>query len=122
MSDSRSKRVQRVERELLETLSQFALQGLSEPLPCFASVSAVEVSPDLRNAKVFFRLVGGEQEVAVTKEILQRERAEFQKHVAQELSLKFCPVLRFEFGVAPQLDEVDQLFEKLRKPRFGFGD
>lgn len=111
-----------MERELLETLSQFAIHGLHEPLPCFASVSAVEVSPDLRNAKVFFRLVGGGPEVKAAQMILQRERVEFQKHVAKELSLKFCPVLRFEFGVAPQLDEVDQLFERLRQPRIGFGD
>lgn len=122
MSENRSKRVQRVERELFEVLSSFLIHGLAEPLPGYASVSAVEVTPDLRNARVFFRLVGGEDEVNATREVLQRQRGLFQKHVASTIAMKFCPVLRFEFGVAPHLDEVDILLENLRKPRHSFDD
>lgn len=118
---SRSKRVQRVERELFETLSQFLIHEVSVPLPCYVAVSAVEVSPDLRNAKVFFRLVGQEDTVNQAKAILGEERSAFQRHVAQNLKLKFCPVLRFEYGIAPKLDEVDVLLEKLHRPR-GFED
>ena len=121
MTLSRSKRVQRVERELFETLSQFLIHEVSVPLPCYVAVSAVEVSPDLRNAKVFFRLVGQEKATQDAKAILAQERAEFQKHVAQQLKLKFCPVLRFEYGIAPKLDDVDVLLEKLHRPR-GFED
>lgn len=119
MSDSRSKRVQRVERELFETLSNFLRHGLSEPLPCFASLTAVEVHPDLRQAKVYFRLVGGQEEVKAAEAILTAERSNFQREVARQVQSKFCPVLRFEFGVAEKRDEIDELFENLHKPKFG---
>lgn len=122
MSDSRSKRVQRVERELFETLSHFLLHGLAEPLPCYASLTAVEVNPNLRHAKVYFRLIGDEKQVRVGEEMLSKERAHFQRHVASSLQSKFCPVLRFEFGVAEKRDEIDELFENLRKPKHQFGD
>lgn len=113
-----STRVARVQRELYETCSQFLQHRLGEPLPCYAAVSAVDVSPDLRNARVFFRLVGGDPEVAEAKVVLGRERAQFQKHVARSLKMKFCPVLRFEYGVAPHHDPIDELFENLHKPKF----
>ena len=119
MSDPRSKRVQRVERDLFETLSHYLLHGLNEPLPCHASVTAVEINPNLRHAKVFFRLIGDAKEVEAGKEVLLAERHAFQKEVARNTSSKFCPVLRFEFGTAEQRDEIDMLFENLRKPKFG---
>lgn len=117
----KSTRVQRVEAELLALLSQFVLHGLTTPLSSYASVTAVEVSPDLRHARVFFRLVGKDQHTKKCEDELAGLRPAFQRHVAQNLKLKFCPVLRFEFGRVAQQDEIDVLLEKMRKPRT-FGD
>lgn len=117
-----STRARRVERELFETLSNYLLHNVGGSLPTYASITAVDVPDDMRTAKVFFRLVGEPKHVDATKEILTRERGLFQKQIARELKLKFCPVLRFEYGVAPHLDEVDRLLENLRKPKHQFGD
>lgn len=119
MSD-RSTRVQRVERELLETLSHFLLHELNTPLPCYVSITAVEVTPDLRHARVFFRLVGKQTLTRQGEEVLASLRATFQKHVAQAVKMKFCPVLKFEFGKVAAQDEIDVLLDGLRKSkRFG---
>lgn len=117
-----STRVSRVERELFEILSNFLLHSVGASLPTYASVTAVDVTPDLRSARVFFRLVGEAKLVEDTKQILSRERGLFQKQIARELKMKFCPVLRFEYGVAPHLDDIDRMFEDLRKPKHQFGD
>lgn len=116
----RSNRVQRVERELLETLAQFLQHGLNEPLPCFATVTAVEVSPNLRHARVFFRLVGEEKHVNQAQAILEKDRHLFQKHIAREVKMKFIPVLRFIFGFSDKHDEVDLLLENLKRPKHTF--
>ena len=113
----RSTRVQRVERELLEPLSHFLLHDLSTPLPCYVSITAVEVSPDLRYARVFFRLVGKDSLTRQAEEVLAGLRGAFQKHVAKSIDSKFCPVLKFEFGKVAQQDEIDVLLENLRKPK-----
>ncbi len=116
MTTSPSPRVKRIESEILQILSRHLLHGMKQPLPCYASITAVEVKPDLRSARVFFRLVGSVNPVNEAKEILASERSLFQKELARELKTKFCPVLKFEFGVAPQLDEIDKLLENLRRP------
>lgn len=114
---SRNKRLQRVERELFQTLCEFLQHEVHTPLPCFASITAVEVSPDLRHAEVFFRLVGEENDVNASKKLLDIERPNFQKHIAQTLKMKFCPVLRFQYGVAPAVSEIDQLLEQMQRGR-----
>lgn len=117
----RSTRGQRVERELFESLSHFLLHGLSTPLPCYVSITAVEASSDFRYARVFFRLVGKDKVTREGEETLASLRGAFQKHIAQNLKMKFCPVLKFEFGRVAQQDEIDVLLENLRKPK-RFGD
>lgn len=115
MSDS--KRVARVQSEMLQVLAEYLQHGLKQPLPCYASITAVEVQPDLRNAKVYFRLVGSTGPVNEAQDILLSERSQFQKQIAENLDMKFCPVLRFEFGVAPHMDEIDKMLANLRKPK-----
>jgi ribosome-binding factor A len=117
MTDGRSTRVQRVERELFELLTHFLLHDWGTPLPCYVSITAVEVTPDLRHARVFFRLVGNESVTRSAEELLAGGRSAFQKCVASRLKLKFCPVLKFEFGKVAQRDEIDELLENLRKPK-----
>lgn len=112
---NRSTRVQRVESEILQILA-LHLQHMP-PLPCYASITAVEAHPDLRNARVFFRLVGQGAVIDDAKEILSAERARFQNQVAKQLKLKFCPILKFEYGVAPAGDEIDALLENMRRPK-----
>ncbi len=114
---SESKRVDRVQSELLRILGSHLQHGLKRPLPCYVSITAVEVHPDLRSAKVFFRLVGAAGALEEARNILLEERADFQKQVAAELKTKFCPVLRFEFGVAPHMDEIDKMLANLRRPK-----
>lgn len=115
--EDRSKRVSRVERELLETLSHALLHELNAPLPGYASITAVEASPDLRSAKVYFRLVGDKKTTDETEKVLTNYRNIFQQHVVKNLKMRYSPVLRFEFGTVPKTDEIDALLENLRRPK-----
>lgn len=112
---NRSTRVQRVESEMLQILATH-LQHMP-PLPCYASITAVEAHPDLRHAKVFFRLVGQGAVVSEAEALLAAERPRFQNQMAKQLKLKFCPILKFEFGVAPVGDDIDVLLENMRRPK-----
>ena len=89
-------------------------------MPGYVSITAVEVTPDLRHARVFFRLVGSANVTRQAEEVLAGLRGAFQKKVAADVKMKFCPVLKFEFGKVAKQDEIDVLLENLRKPkRFG---
>lgn len=117
---SRSTRVHRVESEMLQILSLHLQQSMAAPLPCYASITAIEAQGDLRTARVYFRLVGEKPAVEGAKKILNHERGGFQRRIAKDLKTKFCPVLKFEYGVAPanpEEDHIERLLENLRQTK-----
>lgn len=114
---SSSHRTARVERELFQLASEFLQLQLAEPLPAFASVTAAEVSPDLKHARIYFRIVGEQEDQAASEEILLEHRKYLQSEVSKKLKMKFCPVLRFIFGRVDQLDPIDEMLSKLKAPK-----
>lgn len=110
-----SHRVSRVDRELLQLSSDFVQNKMGQPLPAFVSVTAVETSPDLRHAKIFFRIVGESADQERSEAILDNHRPLLQKEVAKNLKMKFCPVLKFVYGRVDGLSDIDLLLANLKK-------
>lgn len=114
-----SRRVLRVERELKQVLAEVIHHGLKLPLPGYSSVVHVDVTPDLRSARVFVRVAGTDKDRGEAEELLEKQRVQIQKRVSEELNTKFCPVLRFKVGGDPsgRMDEVERLLANLNRPR-----
>ncbi len=109
-----SRRVLRVERELLEVLSRHLHTGLKEPLPGMISVLHVQVSADLKQAKVYIRATVNPADLEAVERSLQKQRADIQRHVAKELKLRFNPVLRFLVRPSSEeFSEVDAMLARL---------
>lgn len=114
----KSVRVQRVERELRHLVALYLQNDVPENLPALATVTAVDLTGDLRKAKVYIRLVGASKQAEESQEVLEGHRKRIQSRVAGELQLKFCPVLEFRFGQATKEEgEVDQLLAQLGKKK-----
>ena len=56
-----SARMRRVNEAVREVLSAQLAAGLKDPRIGFVTVTGVETSPDLRNARVFFSVLGDEE-------------------------------------------------------------
>lgn len=114
-----SRRVLRVERELKQILAEVLHHGLKIPLPGYSSVVHVDVTPDLRSAKVFVRVAGTDKDRSKAEDLLEEQRGQIQKRVGEVLNAKFCPVLRFKVGGDPsgKMDEVEKLLANLNRPR-----
>jgi ribosome-binding factor A len=57
----------------------------------------VDTSPDLRQARVYVSVLGGEEERAATLEGLESAHGVLQQAVARELRMKHTPALQFVF-------------------------
>lgn len=116
---SESRRVLRFERELKETLARLLHQGLKLPIPGYAAIVHVDVTADLRSAKVFVRVAGSEEARSEAERLLNEQRPWLQRQVAAQLQTRFCPVLNFKVGGSPQEplnDEVEKLLANLNRP------
>lgn len=94
MSRSPSPRMRRVNAILLEAIAA-EVADLKDPRIGFVTVTGVDTSPDLRNAIVYFSVLGTDEERASTIKALGSAAAHVQSEVGHKIRLKYTPILRF---------------------------
>ena len=90
---------------------------LKDPRLGFVTVTAVELSQDLRYARIFFSVLGKEEEYRKTKIALDSASGFIRRLIAQRVRLMFAPEIVFkedrssEYSVKIQevLDEIKEL-------------
>jgi ribosome-binding factor A len=90
-------RMRRVNEAVREVLSARLAEGLKDPRIGFVTLTSVDTSPDLRHARVYVSVLGGETERAETLAGLASAHGLLQKTIASELRLKRTPTLEFVF-------------------------
>jgi ribosome-binding factor A len=90
-------RMRRVNEAVREVVSARIAEGLRDPRIGFVTVTAVETSPDLRQARVWVSVLGSEEERAASLEGLESAHGVLQQALASELRMKRTPTLQFVF-------------------------
>ena len=70
---------------------------LNDPRIGLVTITGVEVSPDLREGRVYVSVLGGERRRCATLAGLESAHAVLQARIAHELRLKRTPHLSFEY-------------------------
>jgi ribosome-binding factor A len=91
-----SDRMRRVNESVRQVLSE-ALPELKDPRIGFVTVTGVETTPDLRQARVYVSVFGSERKRAATLEGLAAAHGVLQARLAHELRMKRTPQLTFEY-------------------------
>lgn len=87
-------------RRVNEALRAVVSEGVGElkdPRIGFVTVTEVRATSDLRMAKVYVSVLGGEHKRRTTLEGLESSRTVLQHRINRELRLKRTPVLTFEY-------------------------
>jgi ribosome-binding factor A len=88
--------MRRVNESVRQVLSE-ALLELKDPRIGFVTVTGVETSPDLRQARVFVSVLGSERKREGTLAGLSAAHGVLQSRLARELRMKRTPQLTFEY-------------------------
>ncbi len=92
-----SDRMRRVNEAVREVLSARIAEGLKDPRIGFVTVTYVDTSPDLRQARVYVSVLGDETERADSLAGLASAHGVLQQSIATELRMKRTPTLKFVF-------------------------
>jgi ribosome-binding factor A len=92
-----SGRMRRVDEAVRAVLSDVIATDLKDPRVGFVTVTGVKTSPDLRHARVYVSVLGGEAEREASLDGLRSAHGYLQWRVASELTLKHTPALTFEY-------------------------
>ena len=90
-------RMRRVNEAVREVVSARIAEGLRDPRIGFVTVTSVDTSPDLRQARVYVSVLGNPEERDATMAGLESAHGVLQQAVATELRLKHTPTLQFVF-------------------------
>mgnify|MGYP000003870066 FL=1 len=106
----------RINSEVQREMSQIIREDIKDPrVHPLTSVMAVEVTPDLKFAKIFISVFGNEEEKEKTMEGLKKSAAFARMQLAKRMNLRNTPELTFildesiEYGVnmSKKIDEVN---------------
>jgi len=89
-------RYQRVAQAIKEEVSNIIHDELKDPRLGFITVTEVELTPDLRFAKIFFSVLGSKEEQQKSKKALDSSLGFVRKLVGERIRLRFVPEIIFK--------------------------
>ncbi len=112
-----SSRPKRVAEAVKNELNMLLLQRVGDPTLSGTLVSRVDVTPDLKLAKVYFTVPSGKGRGAAQKG-MNRAKGFFRSHLAKILNLRYTPDLAFYFDeLSEEAARIDTLFREIEKER-----
>ncbi len=89
------KRSERVEKQLLEIISSIAIKNIDLSDLGFITFTNVDISPDLKNAKIFFSVLNQKLPDNKLEIAINRRQKAFKKFLSPELRLRTTPKIQF---------------------------
>lgn len=111
-----SQRSSQVAEELRKIISMILIEDLTDARMGFLTVTRIEVTPDLRFARVFYSVLGSEEQKESTREALEEHLSFIRKLAVQRINLKFAMDLRFEVDKSIEHSfKIDDILKKIKK-------
>ena len=109
------KRTDRVGQQIREILGQIALKHIDLSHLGFITFTEVNVSPDLRSAKIFYSVLNPKYSKGEIQGAMNDLSKAFRKYIGPELKIKNIPELKFYFDESQEYSEkVDKLLKGLK--------
>ncbi len=105
-------RNERVRKELMRDISEILRKEI-RGLEGVVSIVDVEVSHDNSFAKVIYSVLGSEEQIAKTREVIEKSTPNIRYHVGKMLRLRLTPELRFVYSNG--LEEGSRVTELINK-------
>ena len=90
-------RKRRVGELLRAEISELILRNIKDPRIGFVSITAVEMSPDLRYATVYYHVLGSDKDVKSSTAGLRSAKGYIRREIGRRLSLRYTPEITFKY-------------------------
>jgi len=109
-------RPERVQEALRQEISKVALEEIKDPRIGFLTITKVELTKDLRYAKVYFSVLGGAKEKALALKGLNSAKGYIKGVVADRINLRLVPEISFRIDESIEhTEEIYNLFKRIKK-------
>lgn len=95
-------RVAKIQEQIKEEVSSIILRDLKDPRIGFITVTKVDVSSDLRNAKIYVSIFGSKEQFKDTWEGLQHCAGYIRRELAGRMTVRYVPEISFSLDTTMQ--------------------
>jgi len=107
-------RPERVAQMVQELLGELFARGMRDPRIGLVTITGVKMSPDLREARVFWTVHGDAEQRKLTGRGLDKARRFLRHEIGVQLKLRVTPELRFTYDEAIDRGErIEQLIRQV---------
>jgi ribosome-binding factor A len=111
-----SRRSERLQEQIRSDLSEMLQREVVDPRlssGALISITAVELTEDLRYARVFLSILGSDEQVRTAFEGVRHAAGYLRRGLAQRLTIRFVPELNFQLD--PSLARGARVLELLKE-------
>ncbi len=113
-----SPRSTRVGEQIREDLTELLAREVHDPGIGFLTITRVQVTADLQNARVYYTTLGDAQARKQTSRALDRATPFLRRQLGRRLQLRRIPELQFFFDESiERLDRVERILQELKAER-----
>ena len=95
-----SQRAQRVAETIHKEISSLLIKGLKDPRIGFVTITSVDVTSDLRQARIYYTLMADMDDRVQTQAGLDSCSSYIRQHLGRQLRLRFIPEIHFEYDAS----------------------
>ena len=111
-----SQRSNQVAEELRKIISMILLDDLSDPRMGFITITRIELTDDLRHAKIFYSVLGSEEQKKETEEALKENKGYIKHLVVERINMKYAMDIKFELDSSIEHSfKIDSILKKIKK-------
>ena len=108
-----SLRTDRVASLIKEEVGMFLTREYRDPSYGFITVMDVQMTPDLRIAKIYVSILGDEKKRTATFEMLEEQKSQIRSFIGSVIRLKFTPAIQIYLD--DTLDRVDKINKLIKQ-------
>jgi ribosome-binding factor A len=118
---STNRRAVRVAEAVREEVASFLTEGAKDPrIVGFVTVTGVDVTNDLRHARVYVSIMGSDEERTTTLEGLESLAPHLRSRVASAVRLRIAPAIEFRLDrTVERAARIENLLSELRRDEAG---
>jgi ribosome-binding factor A len=111
-----SRRPQRLALQIQHEISLMIFRDMKDRRVGFITVTGVQLSPDLKHARIFVSLMGSETEKKESLDTLNHATGWIRHELGQRIRTKFLPDIVFLTDTSQDYGErIDQLIDKIHE-------
>jgi ribosome-binding factor A len=108
-----SRRPQRLALQIQQEVSLLISRNMKDKRVGFVTVTGVQLSPDLRHARIFISLMGSETEKEEGLQTLNHATGWIRRELGQKIRTRFLPEVVFQIDTSQEYGErIDRLIEQ----------